>query len=319
MATSKARILIIDDDQGVRQLLTDEFSRLGYCAEPSFGGDDALDKLKKIKYDIVITDMRLPQVDGLTILHTIKKISPETEVIMLTGYATVENAVQAMKDGAYDFIQKPFNLDEMAALVEKALEKSELKTLIALYESSRAIFSSLKLEDLFPIMIQLLKKVIGADHVALQLIDSHNQFYMAAASFSLVYYPHKDNYAVLSERLLSAGRFHETPIVLMTGSSADPLMGGLFSGSDMCRLVAHPIKLKNRNLGVLYLERNKNTADFSPASLRNLSIFASQLAQSIVNTQLYDRLELKISELEEVKKLYSGQDQPPVPSRETRN
>jgi two-component system response regulator AtoC len=77
---------------------------------------------------------------------------------MVTGYATVENAVQAMKDGAYDFIQKPFDLEELVVLVEKALEKSEMKTLIALYESSRAIFSSLKLEDLFPIMIQLLKK-----------------------------------------------------------------------------------------------------------------------------------------------------------------
>ncbi|MGA2090365.1 MAG: response regulator [Endomicrobiales bacterium] len=311
----KARILVTDDDSGIRQLLTCEFERLGYAVDAAFNGEEALEKLQQSKYDIIITDIKMPHVDGIQVLNAVKKSSPETEVIMVTGYATVENAVQAMKDGAYDFIQKPFNLDELGALVEKALEKSEMKTLIALYESSRAIFSSLKLEDLFPIMIGLLKKVIGADQVALQLIDSQGQFYVAAASFSLVYYPHKDDYTILSERLLAAERFNEAPIVLRTLQSGDPLMEGLFTGSDSVRLVAHPIKLKNRNLGILYLERGKNKAEFSSVSLRNLSIFVSQLAQSITNTQLYDKLALKISELEEMKKMFVAQD-PTDSSRE---
>lgn len=316
MTTIRARILISDDDQGIRQLLTSEFVRLGYAVDAAFNGEDALEKLHQTKYDIIITDMKMPHVDGIQVLNEVKKNSPETEVIMVTGYATVENAVQAMKDGAYDFIQKPFDLEELVVLVEKALEKSEMKTLIALYESSRAIFSSLKLEDLFPIMIQLLKKVIGADQVALQLIDFQGQFYMAAASFSLVYYPHKDDFARLSERLLAANRFSEAPIVLRTTGSADPLLEGLFAGSDVAGLVAHPIKLKNRNLGILYLESGKGKAEFSPASLRNLSIFVSQLAQSIANAQLYDKLALKIAELEEMKTMFADQERPSDSPRE---
>jgi GAF domain-containing protein len=150
----------------------------------------------------------------------------------------------------------------------------------------------------------------------LQLIDFQGQFYMAAASFSLVYYPHKDDFAVLSERLLAADRFREAPVVLKTPGSVDPLLGGLFAGSDFSCLVAHPIKLKNRNLGILYLESGKKKTEFTPASLRNLSIFVSQLAQSVANAQLYDKLALKIAELEEMKKIFADQEHPADSSRE---
>ena len=73
-------------------------------------------------------------------LEAIKNISPDTEVIMATGYGTIETAVSAMKKGAYDFIQKPFDIEEVLMLVEKAIEKQELKVIIALYETSKAIF-----------------------------------------------------------------------------------------------------------------------------------------------------------------------------------
>lgn len=316
MTAIKARMLIADDDEGIRQLLSNEFLRLGYAVDVAFDGEDAIEKLNQAKYDIIITDLKMPRVDGVQVLHAAKKKYPETEVIMVTGYATVENAVQTMKDGAYDFIQKPFDLEELVILVEKAMERSEMKTLIALYESSRAIFASVKLEDLFPVMIHLLKKVIGADQIALQLIDSQDQFYLAAASFSLVYYPYKNDYAVLSQRLLAAERFSEAPIVLRTSAAADPMLSGLFTGSEVIRLVAHPLKLNNKNLGILYLERENFNAEFSPSSLRNLSIFVAQLAQAIANTQLYDKLALKVSELEECKKLYSAHSLPTESSRE---
>jgi signal transduction histidine kinase len=217
---------------------------------------------------------------------------------MITGYATVENAVEAMKNGAYDFIQKPFNMDEVIALLEKALEKSELKTLIALYESSKAIFSSLKLEKLFPIMINLLKNVIRADEIALLLFDHQGQLYLAAASFSLVYYPYQGSFTSLAERLYASDQLLDSPVIFKPPMADEPVLKGLFRDSEMKSLAAYPIKIKNKNLGILMVARTKNHSEFSVSDIRNLSIFVSQIAQSIDNTKLYEKLEIKISELE---------------------
>ncbi|MBN1823002.1 MAG: response regulator [Endomicrobiales bacterium] len=294
----KAKILVADDEQGIRDLLKSELGICGYSIDTASDGEEAIEKIKQDRYDIVITDIKMPKADGLKVLASVKKVSPETEVIMATGYATVENAVSAMKEGAYDFVQKPFNVEEVSVLVERALEKSELKTLIALYESSKAIFSSLKLEKLFPIMINLLKNVIKADEIALLLFDNQNQMYLAAASFSLVYYPHKGSFITLAERLFSEDRLVDAPAIFRFSEKNEPMMKGLFQNSEMQSIAAYPVRLKDRKLGVLMVCRTRNHSEFSSSDIRNLSIFVSQIAQSIANTKLYEKLEIKISELE---------------------
>ncbi len=298
MSVPKAKILVIDDEQGIRELLVSELVRQGYAAESVRDGEEALGRLTQDKYDLVITDIKMPRVDGLQVLSAVKKASPETEVIIVTGYATVESAVQAMKDGAYYFIQKPFNLDELSVLIEKALEKSELKTLIALYESSKAIFSSLKLEELFPVMISLLRKVVRADEIALLLVDNMEQYYLAAASFPLVSHPYGADFMSLAERIHSPRQEADAPVIIRSPVAENPLMRNLFRAADLKSLVAYPLSLKSRNVGTLIVARTLNHSDFSSTDIRNLSIFVSQITQAIVNTKLYEKLEIKISELE---------------------
>ncbi|MHB9155407.1 MAG: response regulator [Endomicrobiales bacterium] len=298
MAISKARILVVDDEQGIRDMLRSELSAMGYSVETAPNGENALEKIEQSKFDIVISDIKMPKFDGLQVLEAVKKTSPETEVIMITGYATVENSVQAMKNGAYDFLQKPFNLEELGALIEKALEKSELKTLLALHESSKAIFSTLRLEELFPVMINLLKNVVRADETALLLFDNQSQLYLAAASFSLVYYPHKDAFVTLAERIHASDASRDQSLVIKASQPGNPLVEGLFGNGEIKSLAAYPLKLQDRNLGMLVVAKTSSSSDFSSADMRNLSIFVSQIAQSIANTKLYEKLEIKVSELE---------------------
>ncbi len=135
-----ARILVVDDEAGMRQLLTQEFSAQGYEVEVAPDGPEALRKFDQQAFQLVLCDINMPQMGGLEILEQIRKRDTDTEVIMMTGYATVENAVKAMKKGAYDFVQKPFNLDELLALVEKSLEKSELRrTILELRATKRKL------------------------------------------------------------------------------------------------------------------------------------------------------------------------------------
>lgn len=302
MAMEGAKLLIIDDEVGICDLLRLEFTKNGYLVDTANDGEDGIKKIELNKYDIVITDIKMPKIDGMQALSTIKNISPETEVIIMTGYATIDNAVQAMKVGAYDFVQKPFDIEEVLILVEKALEKSELKTLLALYESSKAVFTTLKLEELFPVMINLLKDVSKADAIAFLLFDNQNQLYLAAASFSLVYYAYKDYFVSFAERILSQNQSFNAPVIVKAPFDDNSLTSGLFADSEINSLIAYPIKLKNRDMGVLVISRTKEHPEFSQSDTKNLSIFVSQIAQSIANTKLYEKLEIKIFELEAVYK-----------------
>jgi len=125
-----AEILIIDDEAGIRDLLTQELKSVGYSTDASGDGEAALAKMQAKKFQVILCDLNMPKMNGLETLEEIRKIDPDAEVIMMTGYATIETAVEAMKKGAYDFVQKPFNLSEVLMLVEKCVEKSDLRSVV---------------------------------------------------------------------------------------------------------------------------------------------------------------------------------------------
>ncbi|MCB4791698.1 MAG: response regulator [Elusimicrobia bacterium] len=299
-SNSKAQVLIIEDEKGIRSLLSAELSRKNYEVDTASDGEEGIEKVKNKKYNLVISDIMMPKLNGLEALKIIKKISPETEVIIITGYATVENAIQSMKDGAYDFIQKPFDLQKLFTLIEKALEKVELKALVAIYESSQAVFSTLKLEELLPMMIKSLKELLKADEVALLLFDHQSQLYLAAASFPLTKYSAKEFYLSLAERLKSSIKLNRSPIVIDVSTDTEFILEGSKIDVDIKSLVVCPIVLKGRKYGILCVAREKEHSGFGGQDLRNLAIFTSQMSQAIANTKLYEQLEIKISELEEI-------------------
>jgi two-component system response regulator AtoC len=122
-----ATLLIVDDEELVRWSLRERFGRDGYTVVEAGTCAAALDQLASGSVDLVLLDYRLPDGDGLTLLRRIKESNPDTPVILMTAFSTVENAVEAMKHGAYHYLNKPFNLDDVSVTVEKALETSRLR------------------------------------------------------------------------------------------------------------------------------------------------------------------------------------------------
>ena len=118
-----ASVLIVDDEPGIREFLQIMLDREGYDVSCAADGKEAINFFKKKRYDVVVADIRMPKVNGFEVLTTIKEISPETNVIMITAYASFESAVESMKEGAYDYITKPFNVDEVKMTVKNALQK----------------------------------------------------------------------------------------------------------------------------------------------------------------------------------------------------
>ena len=118
-----AKILVVDDDQGMREFLGIMLTREGYKVKTASGGKEALSLCGKRKFDLVITDLKMPRIDGIDLLKAIKEISPETMVILITGYASGETAVAAMKEGAFDYLEKNFDVEDLKSTVKDALGK----------------------------------------------------------------------------------------------------------------------------------------------------------------------------------------------------
>src|SRR5919197_5586786 len=121
------RVLVVDDERSMRELLAIMLKQAGHEVRVADGGEAAIRALQSHTFDLVITDLRMRQVDGLAVLRAAKEHSPQTVVLVVTAFASTETAVEAMKLGAYDYLTKPFKLDEIRLTIEKALERKRLQ------------------------------------------------------------------------------------------------------------------------------------------------------------------------------------------------
>jgi CheY-like chemotaxis protein len=120
------RILIVDDDETIADILKDYLSNETRSVDVCYDGLVGIEKLQKKLYDLLITDLIIPEIDGLELLKYAKTTHPDIVVILITGYASLETAIRAIKEGAYDYIRKPFKLAEIKIAVENALDKIKL-------------------------------------------------------------------------------------------------------------------------------------------------------------------------------------------------
>jgi two-component system response regulator PilR (NtrC family) len=126
MASPKARLLVVDDEQSMREFLESFLRREGYDVSTAADVNTALSYLESDEIDLVITDMQMPEKTGLDLILEARELSPETAMVMITGFGTTDSAISAMREGAYDYLTKPFKVDELRIVIEKALEKKLL-------------------------------------------------------------------------------------------------------------------------------------------------------------------------------------------------
>ena len=172
----QTKILLIEDDPGSREALLSLLKGSGFNMRECSNGTEGLQLLTGERFDIVISDLFLPDMNGIEILTRVKLDSPRTEVILITGHASAETAVKAMKEGAFDYITKPLNIEELRIIIDKAVEKGQLlsenvylkKQLQERYEFSNIIGNSQAMQQLF----SRLKRIIKTDSTVLILGES---------------------------------------------------------------------------------------------------------------------------------------------------
>jgi diguanylate cyclase (GGDEF)-like protein len=126
-APRQTRILVVDDEEIMREFLREVLSDQGYKIDLASSGKDAVEKMAEQEYDLVLTDIVMPELDGLGVVAAAKELPYEVDVVVMTGYASMETAVESMKLGASDYITKPFNIDQIRIIVKNAIEERALK------------------------------------------------------------------------------------------------------------------------------------------------------------------------------------------------
>src|ERR1700727_2768700 len=150
----RPRVLIVDDEKFIRDILADFLGMEGYAVRTAEDGAAALTELRTASYDIVISDLKMPRMCGIELLEAIGTTAPNALTVIMTGFGTVETAIDAMKRGAYDYVLKPFKLDEVVHVVQRGIEKKRmaaenlrLREAVSLYKVSEAIAGSLSLDQ----------------------------------------------------------------------------------------------------------------------------------------------------------------------------
>lgn len=173
---NNTKILLIDDDDSLRRVIEHNLSREGFEIIARPDGLSGVAAFRSDKIDLVITDLRLPDIDGMEVLKRIKKIDYYTPVLMITAFGTIEQAVNALKEGAFDYITKPFNRDELSIVVKKALEFRDLKG--ENLRLKKELYSKFSFDSIIcksPIMkkvLQMLGRVALSDSTVLILGES---------------------------------------------------------------------------------------------------------------------------------------------------
>src|SRR5436309_10133638 len=128
MADQTRHLLLVEDEAALREAVAEQLSDRGYHVEQAGSGEAAIDRLADFAFDIIVTDLRLPGIDGAAVVEAAVERYPEIVAIVVTGYGTVKHAVEAIKRGAWDFVNKPFQIDELLHVLDSALEQRRLRS-----------------------------------------------------------------------------------------------------------------------------------------------------------------------------------------------
>jgi signal transduction histidine kinase/DNA-binding response OmpR family regulator len=277
MALPQSKILVVDDEEVIRDVLSKYLGKHGYSVDTAEDGNIALNKLKENpNYNLIITDLRMPGVDGIEVLKSIKKTNPYIEVIVLTGYYTIEHAVQAIRVGAFDFICKPCEFNELVKIVKRCLEEQRMKmNFVKLTE----------IESFFEIT-----KIINTTSLDL------STFLSKILDFALEITQSNKGCMLLEDK--KSGK--DVPMIFRDFEANDSISTDLISLEDMDNWKPSldiPLESGGERFGFIKVSDKKMGDEFNERERMLVSVLAGQAAVAIKKSNLYESLKLNIEQL----------------------
>ena len=277
-----ASILVADDEPGILDMLRWELGNCGHDVSTASNGAEAVEHVRRAEFDVVLSDVRMPCLSGLEVLKATKAISPDTEVIVATGYAELDAAVECVRGGAFDFVQKPFDRDVLLATVAKALERRQLRAATALFQASRAILSTEDPQRLPSVIIDIAMRVMAADDVSLMLPGSDGTLYIAESHRLTPVLQGVATGAQVAQRVAASRR----PALIEDDLATDPRFSGVQSFDGVRSSIVYPLTAGDRLVGVLNINRVSAPRPFRKQDLERASVLAAQVLLALENRRL---------------------------------
>ncbi len=288
-------MLVVDDEKVIRDMLAEFLGMEGYEVRTAEDGLSAMTELRQSQFNLILSDLKMPRMGGIALLEEVARTSPDALTVIMTGFGTVETAIDAMKRGAYDYVLKPFKLDEVVHVVQRGLEKQRmsaenlrLREALSLYKVSEAIAASLSLDQVMETIAESLLNEVRVDLYASFLEDGEGGFLQRqsmrgsklAAEISLGTLDHQ---AVLA-------RLGDTGFILEQGARSGPFFA---KEPDIAPVsfLSVPLRIKQKIIGFLVGVSFDVTHRLEEGQRKLMSIIASRAAAAIENARLYEDLQ----------------------------
>jgi signal transduction histidine kinase len=304
---AQERILIADDEPYVLELCQRMLTAEGYRVDTVRAGQEAVERIKQQPFDLLLTDIKMPGMDGLQTAQAVKEIDPAVICVTMTGYSTMDTAIQALKLGVDEFIMKPFTREELSLSIARALEKERLRkenirlqSLVPLFEFNKTLLSTMEVDTLLHHVLELAQRETQAD-VGIVFLDNSGEIseHMDPASL-------ERNNQVRSLRLELSNWImqHQQYLSLRRGEPFQERFKRLLESLDVEFLVGLPLVAKEgRSLGALVL--GKRSQPFASGDSEFLQVMAGQAAIAIENAHLFQEIQQAYNELKKLDQMKS--------------
>lgn len=292
---SMPRVLVVDDEKAIRDILSDFLTMEGYEVETAEDGSAALTTMEHHRFDLVLSDLKMPKMGGLELLEEIRKHHAEALTVIMTGFGTVESAITAMKRGAFDYVLKPFKVEDVMQVVSRGVEQQrlrfenmQLKEALHHYKLAEALGGIASLEEILNMICDLTFKETQADAVSLVLEDPTRP-----GSYLLDRVrTRRDD---LDPQFLRPA-VHELVMTFLGGKTVllhgpqNPFVPNI-GPHELQSFMSVPLKVRDVPIGVLSAYTYRKGTRFQEGQRKTLTVLASRAAQSIDNYRLFGNLQ----------------------------
>lgn len=320
MENGKQTIVIIDDEKRMCDSLSALLDGDGYSVQTYQKPSDAADAICQSRVDLVITDIKMPGMDGLEILRIVKDADEDLPVILMTGFASLETALEAISHGAYDYLLKPVEFTYLGLAVKRALEKrradldrrqllQELRLsnmilnrrigeLNALYEAGKSIGSTINIKELLQQIIALATAVTDAQLGSIMLLDESAEYLTIEAAIGLSEKVISDTRLPVGSSIAGHVAEHGEPLMIVDVEHDDRFRRINQEKYGAASLLCAPLKIKNKVIGVINMANKAGDQEFSNNDLRLLTTFASQAAVAVDDANQFEKNRRRLIEFE---------------------
>jgi two-component system, NtrC family, response regulator HydG len=275
---TRPHVLVIDDEEDVRELLVCELDQDGFDVTCASTGMAAVEMLKACRFDVAVCDFRMPGINGAETVARIKVVEPDLKVIIATGYATTSSAIQCMKSGAYDFIEKPYNVRDLKQMLHAALFKTQLDAMAALHGASAALVKAISRPDFLQSAVNWAATVVPCSTAALLLAQ-------AAGAAAVRKAPGAESLSDEFLREVTGKGLHSSEPLRM------PIPGLIYkkgdaSGESVGCALTSPLRVCGRSFGALTLMREPGLPVFTTPEGQAIRIFATEVALALETMRL---------------------------------